>query len=336
MKNKILFLLFIVFILHFSCKKDEYQFNKTRNKYEKILIINADPKNGFYWPYVLYIPRNVKKTKEDLHFLIFPNNSDYSDNFEEHKISCVRKLSNRFAYFKDKELGFVGISPIFPKWKNKMGGWKYYTHALDRDTILYDRIELKRLDLQLIKMIKDATDKIGKNLKLQMNKKVFMFGFSASAHFVNRFSILHPDLVKAYAIGGFNGHLMLPISEYKGKKLIYPAGVYDYESITSYTFNLNEYKNIDKYIYIGDKDTNNDVPFNDGYSKQEQRLIQEIFGKLPENTPVANRLNNLKLIFKQYDLLQNTSLVLYNEVDHRITGEIYDDIREFYLKVKNE
>ena len=105
-----------------------------------------------------------KSRKENLHFLVFPNNTGVSDNFEEHKSTAIRKLSYRFSYFKDNEFGFIALKPIFPRWKTIIDSEKFYTHALDRDTILYCVNELNRLDLQLIKMIEDATIKIEKNL----------------------------------------------------------------------------------------------------------------------------------------------------------------------------
>ena len=55
-----------------------------------------------------------------------------------------------------------------------------------------------------------------------------MNGFSASATFTNRFSFMHPEKIKALAIGGFNGELMLPQNEMNGIKLNYPIGTNDF------------------------------------------------------------------------------------------------------------
>lgn len=329
-------ILLSIFILLISCQSAVFDFDITIEKYDKVLIVEANPRNGFNWPYLLYIPQHLKESDKEAQFLVFPNNTGKStDDFNFHKSRTINKLSNRFGYFKDTELGFIGLSPVLPRFSEKLGGWKYYTHTLDRDTILCEEEDLKRLDLQLIKMIEDAKLKIIKNLNIKIKEKIFMFGFSASAHFVNRFSILHPNLVRAYAVGGFNGHLMLPIYKYEGRNLIYPVGVYDYESIIGDVFKLEEYKNIYKFIYLGNKDTNDDVPFSDGYDDPERLLIYHIFGEIPENTPIAKRLSKLELIFNQYDLNKNSLICVYENKGHEITKEMYNDIKMFFLNIKN-
>src|SRR5690606_24718435 len=96
-----------------------------------------------------------------------------------------------------------------------------YTHALDRDVMLQKTPEFKRLDLQLLEMISDAT-KVLYAMNIQIESKFFMNGFSASGTFTNRFSFLHPEKIKALAIGGFNGKLMLPQKKINRVKLNYP------------------------------------------------------------------------------------------------------------------
>ncbi len=77
--------------------------------------------------------------------------------------------------------------------------------ALDRDVMVADTPELKRLDLQLLAMIADAKS-ILTSLQIEVEPKFLMTGFSASATFTNRFSFLHPETIKALAIGGLTGN----------------------------------------------------------------------------------------------------------------------------------
>ena len=87
-----------------------------------------------------------------------------------------------------------------------------YTHALDRDVMLEKNNEFERLDLQLIEMIKEGKKKL-LEFGVSTKEKIFMNGFSASATFTNRFLFIHPEIVKAAALGGFNGKLMLPLKK---------------------------------------------------------------------------------------------------------------------------
>lgn len=81
------------------------------------------------------------------------------------------------------------LKRVFPR-PEKTG--HIYTHALDRDCLITEMEDIKRLDLQLISMIDDAIGRL-KQKEIILEDKVVMAGFSASGMFVNRFSILHPD-----------------------------------------------------------------------------------------------------------------------------------------------
>jgi hypothetical protein len=139
------------------------------------------------------------------------------------------------------------LVPIFPRPASYP---LMYTHALDRDVMLTRIRSLKRLDLQLLQMIDDARNVLS-GMGIITDSKIFMSGFSASATFTNRFSFLHPDKIKALAIGGFNGELMLPQKDINGAKLIYPIGTNDFKKLFSDTFHLDAYRQIPQYIYMG-------------------------------------------------------------------------------------
>ena len=115
--------------------------------------------------------------------------------------------------------------PVFPR---PATDWKIYTHALDRDAMLTDKKEYARFDLQLVAMIDDARARLKKD-KLKFDKSVLMTGFSASGMFANRFVFLHPDRVKAAAIGSPGGWAIAPVANYKEKTLRYPIGTGDFK-----------------------------------------------------------------------------------------------------------
>lgn len=272
-----------------SCERPVESYDSSKNIVRKTLIVQPRPEYGFNWPYLLYIPKVRSDRTNNLRIIVYPNNSPISDDFVTHQEAAI----SRFKYFceniDNRKLDTIALCPIFPRWKYENGGWRFYTHAFDRDTLLRGQGDLERLDLQLISMINDAKRKMENNYGFSIESKILMFGFSASAHFVDRFSFLHPEVIKAIAIGGFNGHIMIPEEEFDNKELVYPVGLYDYREITGREFSKSDYRNIEKLYFLGKNDTNNDVPFNDGYDELERSLIHHAFGKVPEGQPVSMR-----------------------------------------------
>ena len=155
--------------------------------------IPADPAKGFSWPYYLYIPPTIK---EPAAILVQPNNTgSVSDDPAVHDISA-RYLIEGSRYWAD-ELGSPYLVPTFPRPETLPVG---YTHALDRDALLTTVPDYVRIDLQLIAMINDARS-ILSSYDIEVDSKVFMAGVSASGSFVSRFTMLHPDMIKAASIG---------------------------------------------------------------------------------------------------------------------------------------
>jgi len=205
-----------------------------------------------------------------------------------------------------------------------------YTHALDRDVIFEKTKELKRLDLQLVAMIKDAKKQL-KDRSVLVYDKIFMNGFSASATFTNRFLFIHPELVSAAALGGFNGELMLPINKYKNKRFDYPLGVNDFEKIFNKKFNQKKYKSIPQYIYMGALDDNDAVQFDDAYNEHERTIINSTLGR-----KVQERYKKCQNIYKENNILAKFST--YKKVGHWTTSKVNLDVILFFqkeLKKKN-
>ena len=138
------------------------------------------------------------------------------------------------------------LVPVFPRPMDD--SWLIYTHSLDRGTMELTDGDMVRLDLQLIAMIKDAQTLLqGDGLKLE--SKVFLTGFSASGNFAQRFTILHPDIVKAVFAQGTGP---LPVGKYNGANLPYPVGTSDLKGLIGNSFNSKEYAQVAKYYYMSD------------------------------------------------------------------------------------
>ncbi len=315
---KIFILLFILFPF-----VSESQ-NSTTEPFLKdsLIIIESNPSKGFNNPYILFIPKGTLKN-ERTYLLVEPNNTGKTtDSLEIHKNSAIELASiSSVGNNISTNLKIPLLVPIFPRPDSKP---LVYTHALDRDVIFEKEKELIRIDLQLIAMIKNAQDVLKDNGVL-IYDKIFMNGFSASATFTNRFLFIHPEKVKAAAMGGFNGELMLPFAKYKNKVFNYPLGINDFKNTFKKDCNLTVLKKISQYIYMGKDDQNDAVQFDDAYNNIERNTINLTLG-----SKVQERWINCQNIYKEQDFL--VEFKTYENVGHWTTSSINLEVSKFFLK----
>jgi len=245
----------------------------------RVQRFQANPAEGYYADFYLYLSPDAKRAAragKTVTLLVQPNNSGVSSDdpavhrkdawwtgFERHKIA--------------NELGVVLLVPAFLR---PGEDWRIYTHALDRDSLTTQRADLKRIDLQLIAMIDHARSELAKD-DIQTDAKIFIQGFSASGMFANRFTILHPDRVKAATIGSPGGWAAAPLADFNGEPLPYPAGVADLESLTDVPFDVAAYNSIPQLIYMGSMDDNDSLDFTDGWDAEAAQQVDRLFGADP-------------------------------------------------------
>lgn len=307
-------LLFIVLIAN-SQTSSTTTFEK-----DSVLIIPKNVAKGFYHEYILFIPQGTAKNKTH-YLLVEPNNTgEISDDINIHKthalaLATKSGIGNNIATMLKLPL----LIPIFPRPAEKP---LTYTHALDRDVMLESTPELKRLDLQLLHMIDDANHRLAA-LELFIAPKILMSGFSASATFTNRFSTIHPEKIKALAIGGFNGKLIIPYDKWDAHQLNYPLGLNDFKTIFNKDFNALQFQKIPMFIYMGALDENDAVQFDDAYDQDERELINQNIG----NT-VQKRFQNCLEIYTK--LNPNIQTKRYEDVGHWTTAAINLEIITFF------
>lgn len=271
-------------------------------KNDSLLVVRKNAEKGFYNDYILFIPKETPLNKK-IFLLVEPNNTGKtSDSIEVHKkyaidLASISSVGNNISTMLKIPL----LVPIFPR---PAAQPLIYTHALDRDVMVEKLPELKRLDLQLLEMINDARSVLT-SMNIEIAPKVFMNGFSASATFTNRFSFIHPGKIKALAIGGFNGKLMLPQNEINGIKLNYPIGTNDFPELFGKSFDTDTYKSIPQFIYMGKLDENDAVQFDDAYNENEREIINDNIGRyVLERYLECQKIyqeNNITPIFKTYE-----------------------------------
>lgn len=315
----------VVFIITYLGSFTQNLIAQTLKK-DSLLIIQKNPEKGFHNDYILFIPKGTPLNQKT-YLLVEPNNTGkISDSMGVHKqyaidLASVSSVGNNIA----TELKIPLLVPIFPRPESQP---LMYTHALDRDVMLEKSPQLKRLDLQLLEMITDA-----KRILMAMNilvaPKFFMNGFSASATFTNRFSFIHPEKIKALAIGGFNGELIFPQTEKNGTKLNYPIGINDFQKLFSKKFNIDVYQSIPQFIYMGKLDDNDAVQFDDAYDDKERKIINDNIGRTVQERYVECQKiyqeNKITPIFKTYET-----------VGHWTTSDVNLEVIKFFMSQMQE
>jgi hypothetical protein len=288
--------------------------------HDTVLIIKSNPAKGFYNNYILFIPRHTSINKQ-IHLLVEPNNTGkITDSMEVHLEAAI-SLASKSSVGNNVStvLGVPLLVPVFPRPASKP---LVYTHALDRDVMLAKAPGLRRLDLQLVRMIDDARQVLA-TLNVLGAKKVLMSGFSASATFTNRFSLLHPELIEALAIGGFNGELMLPQKALDGERLDYPLGTDDVRKISGKSFDSAAFKAIPQFIYMGALDQNDAVQFDDAYNGRERRIINSKLG-----SSVQERFLKCEEIYRLHNV--NVEFRTYDSIGHWTTGKMNLNVAKFF------
>lgn len=289
-------------------------------KKDSLLIIGKKPKKGFCNDYLLFVPKGTPRYHKIV-LLVEPNNTGKtSDSIDVHKqyaigLASVSSVGNNVA----TELKIPLLVPIFPR---PAALELTYTHALDRGVMLENSAELKRLDLQLLAMIKDAKSVL-KSMNIEVDARFFMTGFSASASFTNRFSYLHPEKIKALAIGGFNGELLLPQNEINGIAIDYPIGTHDFAELFGNKPDLKTYKSIPQFIYMGQQDQNDAVQYDDAYDDKQRKIINENIG-----SEVQQRYVKCQEIYKQQGF--EPIFKTYANIGHWTTAALNLDVIRFF------
>lgn len=279
--------------------------------------VEADTSKGFSYPYYLYVPPR-SDVGAPRHLLVLPNNTGKGDDdLAVHEANVKRKIAQvPFAFGK---LNVPALMPVFPR---PGTDWKIYTHALDRDALTTDKKEFSRFDLQLVAMIDDARRRLGDE-KIATDSRVLIYGFSAAGMFANRFAFLHPGRVLAAAVGSPGGWPIAPSKEFNAKKLRYPIGISDFETVAGRKLDAERLRNVRFFLFLGDKDENDSVVFGDSYEPEDKELVLANFGKLP-----VDRWETSKKFY--VDARLDAEFKLYPGIEHTITPAIIADVNKFF------
>ncbi|MBD3225845.1 MAG: hypothetical protein GF313_14045 [Caldithrix sp.] len=287
-----------------------------------VIFVQKDEKSGYNFPYFLFIPDDVSR-QDRAYLVVEPNNSGFADDDFQKHIDKARRLATKDYYtgnYVARALRYPLVVPVFPRSREK---WKIYTHSLDRDVMLQKKSDLQRIDLQLLNMVEDARQKLGRR-KIRTNSTFLLTGFSASGTFVNRFSLLHANRVFAAAAGGLNGLLMLPVARLEGQALNYPVGINDFNALFNKQFDKTAFKRTPQFWFMGEQDDNDAIPYDDAFDPAEREVIFGVLGE--EMMPL--RWQKCAKIYNQQQV--NATIKTFAGVGHKHPQRIKDEIVNFF------
>ncbi|HET9907209.1 MAG TPA: hypothetical protein VFQ23_11225 [Anaerolineales bacterium] len=286
----------------------------------------GNPAHGYQADFYLYISPHAKQAAREgklITILVQPNNSGINSD-DPH----VHRRDAWWTGFERRTIADeLGVALLVPAFIRPREDWQIYTHTLDRDTLTTIRDDLRRVDLQLIAMIDYARSELATQ-NIQTDPKILIQGFSASGMFANRFTILHPDRVRAATIGSPGGWPLVPVATFNDEPLPYPAGVADLELLTGIPFDFEVYNSIPQLIYMGSVDDNDSVDFTDGWDEPDAQLVDQLFGEDP-----LSRWEDAESIFREAGA--NVQFLLIDGAGHdRKALQKYST--EFFKKVLSE
>lgn len=290
---------------------------------DTVIKIESNPKLGFNFPYYLRIPKGLNQN-EIQYLLVETNNSGINDTLLYHeKETFLETIRKSLGASLCSKLKIPFLIPVFPRPAKE---WRIYTHAFDRDAASIKEGEMRRLDLQLIAMVEHAKIVL-KQYGINSKDKFLMNGFSASGTFCNRFTLIHPTRVAGTACGGINAIPILCIDKLGKTKLKYPLGTSDFELLFGTHVNLEEYKKIPQFIYMGQNDKNDAVLFDDAYSKSERKIIFNLLGK----QMIPDRFSKCESIYTQNKV--NSTFKVYPGIGHETDRKVLNEVAEFFNKI---
>jgi hypothetical protein len=283
------------------------------------LLVEANPAKGFHYPYLLRMP--AAPITGETRLLVEPNNTGTVSDDPAVHLEAARKLSqNALGAALFRPLNVPLLVPVFPRPKT---GWEIYTHQLDRDSMLIESGPMRRLDLQLIAMIDDAQRRL-RAAGVRTRDGVWMTGFSASGTFINRFTLLHPERVRAAATGGLNGLLIVPAAHLGSVSLPYPIGTADVRKLTGRRVDVAAWRRVPQFIYMGELDDNDALHFGDGYSDAERRIVYTTLGERMQ----PDRWSRVQQIYR--DAGANVTFRTYEKIGHGTDKRIADELIAFF------
>jgi len=281
-------------------------------------LIDARPESGFNYPYYLRVPARGPDGLPNV-LVVESNNSGVQDELQQHiEATRAQVTGNGLGPLVAGSLDQPLLVPVFPRSREH---WQVYTHALDRDTLLLQGEAAERLDLQLLRMVAHARERLAAD-GIAVQEKFVLVGFSASGTFANRFAFLHPERLLAVVSGAVNAFPMLPLDSMDDSALPFPLGTADIQTLTGRSFQRASWRGLPQLIFMGAEDDNDALQYDDAYSDAERETVFALLGE-----PMAERWSAAQRVYLKAG--PNVTFATYGQVGHWTDRRINRDVVNF-------
>jgi pimeloyl-ACP methyl ester carboxylesterase len=284
------------------------------------VITMHEANSTIVYDWFTYVPTNLSKSEPAYILIDTSHKTSFDYSYDE---ATYARQHAEWRKSLAEQHKYVLLVPAIPRTP------EYYTVAFQKECFL-DSAELfyqrpnEKVNLMIDECIR-TLEQDGYNVQ----EKVFVWGFSAGGMWANRYSLLHPERVRAFAAGQAGGALTLPESRYNATPMDWPIGVNDFLFLVGSSFNQNAYKEVPQFIYIGDQDTNTTL-WGPGelWTQSQIDFIKATFGDTPPAI-LENQCDYLRAL--GYDI----TFRLYSGVGHEITSDMDNDVFEFFAQYRD-
>lgn len=287
-----------------------------------LTYIEPKPDDQFNYPYYLHSPEEPQHGDE-LPILVEPNNTGTtSDRFKIHQRKAKQLARGGFGRQIADRLSVPFLVPVFPRPEDNPVDGTHYIHQLDVETMGIKNNPLERVDLQLLEMVADARERLSIQ-EYPISEKIIMTGFSASAKFVNRFAVFHPEKLISVTAGGISGMPILPITQDQGYRLDYNVGVANLESLTGKQFDLDAFCGVKQFLYMGEDDENDPTDYPSVWDGHLKEMAMDVYG----HDMQGDRFPYSKSVYD--DVGAHAVFRMYEDTGHDPSPAL-DDVVEFH------
>ena len=192
-----------------------------------------------YGSYIIGIPEGMK---DDVEMFVEMYNAGgrETDNYSENVRHAMSDKGNPIEKnYQDFITDFPIVVPIVPSLKGFPDFQQMSVESV-RDFQIHEKVK---------ECIDDARMQIEQITGKKVQDKIFLSGYSASGVFAQRFALAYPEIINRALIGGAAGTIPVPT-----KKLKYPVGIQDYETLFGKEFDPEAYKKIQFAYYVGERE----------------------------------------------------------------------------------
>ena len=135
----------------------------------------------------------------------------------------------------------------------------------------------------------------------------------------------HPPLAKASVNPSILPiRTVVVVKEVSGQPLNYPLGIGDVASVTGKPVDLDAFRKLPQLLYMGARDENDAVAFDDAYSEEDREIVYRLMGK----QLVPQRWTFMQEVYRQNQV--GAEFRTYPNIGHGTDLKINNDLVAFF------